>query len=85
VPPPLTAARLAISIQHYYREACRRKTGGEALLDGWSPKANRFEIADPLRVLLIRAATLRDQRFAARAATMPSDKLGDTESRARHT
>jgi tetratricopeptide (TPR) repeat protein len=70
-PAPKTAARLGVSIHHYYRE--RRSIGqavSQALLEQASSQPRRFEITDPLRLLFARAATLRDQGLAGTSVTM---------------
>jgi hypothetical protein len=70
-PPPKTAARLRISIHHYYRE--RRSIGNavsRTLLEQTSSRPKRFEIADPLRLLFTHAATLRDQGLAGTSVSI---------------
>jgi tetratricopeptide (TPR) repeat protein len=85
-PPAKTAARLGISIHYYYRE--RRSIGNalsRALLEETLHRSKRFEIADPLRLLFTRAATLRDQGLAGMSVSILETALAessDDESRA---
>jgi tetratricopeptide (TPR) repeat protein len=63
-----TAARLGLSRRQYYRERriiCLRIS--RALVQASPGRATRFEISDPLRLLLARAEALLDQGFAGRA------------------
>ena len=61
-----TAARLRLSRRQYYRERriiCIRVS--RALAQVGSVRATRFEIGDPLRLLMARAEALLDQGFGA--------------------
>jgi tetratricopeptide (TPR) repeat protein len=63
-----TAARLGLSRRQYYRERrtiCLRVS--RALVQPSPGRATRFEMSDPLRLLLARAEALLDQGFARRA------------------
>ncbi|MGA8100148.1 MAG: hypothetical protein WB810_15950, partial [Candidatus Cybelea sp.] len=69
--PAHTAARLGISVHHYYRQ--RRIAAAfvaKALHQGSPSECTRFEITDPLKLLFTHAATLRDQGLASTAVYM---------------
>jgi tetratricopeptide (TPR) repeat protein len=69
--PEQTAARLGISIHHYYRE--RRAVAlsvAKVLLNRPLVQTNRLEITDPLGLLHTHAATLCDQGMASAAVSM---------------
>jgi tetratricopeptide (TPR) repeat protein len=72
-----TATRLQLSRRQYYRErriVCIRVSRALAQVD--SGRATRFEVGDPLRLLLARGEALLDQGFARRAV----DLLGAARS-----
>lgn len=77
-PPSQTAARLGISIHHYYRE--RRSIGNlvsRKLLEQASSQPKRFEVVDPLRLLCTHAATLRDQGRAGASVSILETALSN--------
>jgi tetratricopeptide (TPR) repeat protein len=78
--PTTTAARLRISIHHYYRE---RRTAGAAvcrgLASGVSPRVPRFTVADSAGLLLARAVLLRDQGLAGKAILTLESALSDAQ------
>lgn len=66
-----TAARLGLSRRQYYRERrviCTRVS--RALVQVTADQTARFEVSDPLRLLLARAEALLDQGFARRAVEL---------------
>ncbi len=66
-----TAARLRISIHHYYRE--RRAAAAlvaNFLLEDIFARSKRWEIADPLKLLCMRTAALREQGLAKAAVSL---------------
>jgi tetratricopeptide (TPR) repeat protein len=69
--PLETAARLRVSMPHYYRERHVICTGvSRALMEPTLKCATRFDVGDRLRLLFARTAVLLDQGFAHKAISL---------------
>jgi tetratricopeptide (TPR) repeat protein len=69
--PIETAARLGVSMPHYYRERHVICTGvSRALMEPTLKCATRFDVGDRLRLLFARTAALLDQGFAHKAISL---------------
>jgi tetratricopeptide (TPR) repeat protein len=69
--PLETAARLGVSMAHYYRERHVVCTGvSRALMEPALKCATRFDVGDRLKLLFARTAALLDQGFAHKAVSL---------------